>query len=384
MSVLSLLQKVKVQTLSFERHPCKDQDQEVMIHYLNGLALISQENENICDMQKEYLEILINSFGLSDDMLESFIDFAMNPNEKQILDMMQSFMGKEIKYNFILDAMMIAVKDGSFVDVEKEVIRQFGEMFKLTSKEMQDLHKLFELFHAQDGNGLYRYFKRNEYMKVELFQYLLDYYAIDMAYELRENEKKLLEFEFFTPTFEQGSLGNGGTAIMTKPVNHAQFCIYLNSAFMDKHIELDENGKVVGSKSKALLMDLNHSAIAFNDGEFIVNSAEDEDKKVTGVTYVIAEMFIAWASRYKHHNYKLSSLNGNYCVSFESFNTKPNHEFIRVFNCGKYLGIEIFKNVGDGYIHTENGCSNDQRTSINDPRYQTGEVSFRMMKLPKK
>lgn len=58
MSALDLLKKVKIQALSFEKHPCKAQDQEVMIHYLNGLTLIAYENGVVCGLEKEYLEIL--------------------------------------------------------------------------------------------------------------------------------------------------------------------------------------------------------------------------------------------------------------------------------------------------------------------------------------
>ncbi|MDQ6963034.1 MAG: hypothetical protein Q9M28_11015, partial [Mariprofundaceae bacterium] len=116
MSVLNLLKKVKVQTLSFEKHPCRELEQEQMIHYLNGLVLITHEDGSVCDKEREYLSILINSFGLSEDMLETFINFAENPDEKMILDMMQSFATRDIKYNFMVDAMMIANIDGAFDD----------------------------------------------------------------------------------------------------------------------------------------------------------------------------------------------------------------------------------------------------------------------------
>ena len=204
MSALSLLKKIKVQTLSFEKHPCRELDQEQMVHYLNGLALVTNEDETVCDKEKEYLSILINSFGLSEEMLETFVDFAENPDEKLLLDMMQSFMTKEIKYNLIIDAMMIASIDGNFDEKEKALINEYFEMFKISKKEAEDLRYIYEMFYAQDGNALFRYFKRNEYMKVELFQYLLDYYKIDMAYELVEDEKKILTFEFFKPDFTSG------------------------------------------------------------------------------------------------------------------------------------------------------------------------------------
>lgn len=191
MSVLNLIKKVKVQTLSFEKHPCRELEQEQMIHYLNGLALITNEDENICEKEQEYLSILINSFGLSEDMLETFVNFAQNPDEKLILDMMQSFMSKDIKYNFMIDAMMIASIDGNVHENEKALINEYFEMFKITKDEEKDLRDIYEMFYKQDGNALFRYFGKQHIndvfiIKKELFQYLIDYYKIDFKYELQK------------------------------------------------------------------------------------------------------------------------------------------------------------------------------------------------------
>lgn len=384
MSALELLKKVKVQTLSFEKHPCRELDQEMMIHYLNGLALITNEDENVCEKEREYLLILINSFGLSEDMLETFVNFAENPDEKLILDMMQSFMTKDIKYNFMVDAMMIASIDGNFDASEEAIIEQYFEMFKITKKEAEDLRYIYEMFHTQDGNALYRYFKRNEYIKVELFQYLLDYYKIDMAYELKEDEKKILTFEFFKPTFEYGSLGDGATEIMTKPVNNAQFCIYLNSAFMNKTIEIDGNGKVVDSGSKDLLMDLDNSDIVFDNGVFLIKKAKNEEKKVTGITLKFSKEFIKWLSIYQNIKYSLP----HFYVKYHSDQDSDNYIFGSVFNdypIAKEFYYTSAKNKNDEgfrispvntvpYFFASNPAKiGDKSSSI---------ASFRMMKLP--
>ncbi len=376
MSALDLLKKVKVKTLSFEKHPCRELDQEVMVHYLNGLALITNEDENICEKEKEYLSILINSFGLSEDMLETFVNFAENPDEKLILDMMQSFATKDIKYNFMVDAMMMASIDGNFDESEEAIIEQYFEMFKITTDEAKDLRYIYEMFYTQNGNALYRYFKKEDAkkpykIKSELFQYLLDYYQIDMAYELKEDEKKILTFEFFKPTFSSGSLGRGATEIMTKPVNNAQFCIFLNSAFMAKTIEFDGNGKIVDSKSKDLLMDLDKSDIKFIDGEFIVSSAEDEEKKVTGVTYVIAEMFIGWVSVFNDEKYFITYLLGN--DNRWSLNTGD-------LNVSKEFYYNKYTNIGYSIFPDGNLMNLDGKKLVNKI-YLSNLNSFRMIKL---
>ena len=379
MSVLSLLKKVKVQTLSFEKHPCRELDQEVMVHYLNGLALITNEDETVCEKEREYLSILINSFGLSEDMLETFVNFAENPDEKLILDMMQSFATKDIKYNFMVDAMMIASIDGNFDENEEAIIEQYFEMFKITVDEAKDLRYIYEMFYTQNGNALYRYFKRNEYMKVELFQYLLDYYKIDMAYELVEDEKKILTFEFFKPTFSSGSLGDGATEIMTKPVNNAQFCIYLNSAFMDKTIEIDGNGKVVDSINKDLLMDLDNSDIEFADGEFLIRSSEDEEKKITGISCSFVIYFIDWINKKTTESFELSNFYGtshnDRDFSIRNFDNKPFDEFIIRTSEGRNERIySICRNSRGEELYLR-----DYR-EINK-NFTDNITSFRMMKL---
>ena len=385
MSTLSLLKKVKVQTLSFEKHPCKELDQEMMIHYLNGLALVANEDGTICEKEQEYLSILINSFGLNEEMLETFIAFAQNPDEKRILDMMQSFMNKEIKYNFMIDAMMIASIDGDFDEQEEAIIAEYFEMFKITKAEEKDLRYLYEMFYTQDGNALYRYFgKQDKYdtflIKKELFEYLLDYYHIDMAYELKEEEKRVLELAFFQPTFEYGGLAKNATEIMTKPVSHAQFCIFLNSAYLAKEIAFDGEGKVVDSQTKEIVMDLEQSEICFEKNEFRVTSIANEEKRITGMTYLLAEAFATWISQYHQEEYQLSSYSSSsytytYASSVDSFTVKPLYEMVYSIHLTNYY--KIIKLDNNRLFFNNSSCSAEIGRTFCD-----SETSFRVMKLP--
>ncbi|MDQ6962319.1 MAG: hypothetical protein Q9M28_07270, partial [Mariprofundaceae bacterium] len=351
------------------------------------------EDDSVCEKEKEYLSILINSFGLSEDMLETFINFAENPDEKMILDMMQSFATKDIKYNFMVEAMMIASIDGVFDDAENAIIEQYFEMFKITVDEAKDLRYIYEMFYKQDGNALFRYFGKKDkntihIIKPELFQYLLDYYKIDMAYELQEDEKKILTLEFFKPTFEKGLLGHGAAEIMTKPVSNAQFCIFLNAFFMDDKIEFDGHGKIVESESKELLMDLDHSDIEFEDGVFIISSAEDEEKKVTGVTFLVTYMFTVFVEKKTNVKYFISSYIGMPSFSLESFDILPNNELLllghydsRKGQTGGYLAILKNMTTNGCTISTLGGGLNSQRVRITG-NFNSDDVSFRMMKLP--
>jgi uncharacterized tellurite resistance protein B-like protein len=360
----------------------------MMIHYLNGLALIASADGNICEKEKEYLKILINSFGLAEEMLETFVNFAENPDEDLVQDMMEAFATKDIKYNFMMDCMMISSRDGNFDESEKEIIEEYFEMFKITKKEADDLKYIFEMFHTQDGNALYRYFKRNEYMKIELFQYLLDYYQIDMAYEVTVDEKKLLEFEFFKPTFKSGKLGLDCEEIMTKPINNAQFCIFLNSAYMSKQIAIDGNGKVVDNVTKNIVMDLDLSKIKFDGKLFNTECSDDDWLKATGMTTVLVDAFLNWINeKYdSEYVYYVTNVDGSYQIDMSNFKINLVNEFFinrfadEAHKDTWYVSVEIDSSnciiINNNYLFFHR-CLNPKANDM------YSNVSFRLMRKPK-
>ena len=304
MAVLDLLKKVKVQTLSFEKHPCRDLDMETKVHYLNALALMANEDGKIVEKEEEYLTILINSFELSEDTLSEYIEFAKNPDESQLVEMMNAFGTKDIKYNLMVDAMILAQRDGDFHKSETALIEQYFEMFKISEKEAEDLKHIFESFHAQDARALARYFNRNRMIKQSLFNYLLEYYKIDLVYALKEEEKELLDFKWFKPTFKEGGLQDANE-IMKQPISNAQFFIYLNARYDENAISVQENKVYRNNEEKTLLMELENSDISFKDGGFSIEDSNKDEEKITGITADTVEDFVKWINDLQNKKYKL-------------------------------------------------------------------------------
>jgi uncharacterized tellurite resistance protein B-like protein len=135
MELLNLLKKATIKILKFENHPCIELDEDVKIQYLNALALITNADSDICDREIEYLKVFIDSFGLSADMLDIFIEFAKNPDEKIVLKMMQTLNTKDIKYNLLVDCIMMGYRDENYCDNEKAMINQYFKMFKISDYE---------------------------------------------------------------------------------------------------------------------------------------------------------------------------------------------------------------------------------------------------------
>jgi len=394
MAVLDLIKKVKVQTLSFEKHPCRDLDMETKVHYLNALALIANEDGAIDEKEEEYLTILINSFDLSEDTLSECIEFAKNPDESQLVEMMDAFGTKDLKYNLILDAMLIAQRDGTFSDTEKALIEQYFEMFKISEKEAEDLKYIFEMFHAQDGNRLYRYFTRIAYIKKELFEYLFKYYKIDFEYELKEDERKTLIFDFFIPEFETGGLYNG-SELTTKHINNAQFIIFLNHLYLEKKIVIDDdNIVIINNSNRTKLMALTDNYIFFDDknNDFTV-IYNKWDNAVHNISIASAIMYVEWINKFLNTNYSLVQLWGtaywsNSRRKWTNFGQVKIHKgieknefalFSAVYDTddSKYMEINNRKIL----INNSSFMHLDDLSVAND--FISKDTSFRMMKLLK-
>ena len=362
-----MLKKVKEKSLSFSKHPCKELSEDMKVHYLNALSLIMNADDDISEKELEYIKILISSFDLEENRVEEFIEFAKNPTEDAILGMINAFPDSDIKYNLIIDAMMIASRDGNFDETEQEAIEQYFEMFKISPKEKDELNKVFEIFMAQDGNALFRYFRRGGYLKEELFSYLIEYYKLEA--ELDEYEKDILNFKFFKPVFKDKTSLNNAEEILSKPVNNSQYLIFLNEMYIKGAIEIDGIDNIVDSNTKDLILNPENSDIRFEEDRFVT---EDNklDEKVTGITYTGAETFIAWISRLKGENYALTNIKVAHI--FSGGNAEPDLTPFEKYPIGDEIGI-----IGNPYriIHSSHVIKKD---------FTQDWLSFRFMKLVEK
>lgn len=90
MGILGLLRKIELKNESeiFEKHPCRELDVESKMHYLNGIALVMNEDNDVNEAEKKYLGTLVNSFDLNISYIEESISFAEDPDEKTVMDML--------------------------------------------------------------------------------------------------------------------------------------------------------------------------------------------------------------------------------------------------------------------------------------------------------
>jgi len=128
-----------------------------------------------------------------------------------------------------------------------------------------------------------------------------------------------------------------------------------------------------------LLMDLDKSDIYLEDGKFIVDKDKYENR-VTGITYVMAEMFVQWVSMHNKEYYSITFIDGNYNISMESFKINLVNEFCYNKYNSSYTQIDYYI----GKSHNSNTEITIDRDASNYPttnNYLSNKVSFRMMKL---
>ena len=126
-------------------HPVAQKNLELKIHYLNGIALMMNVDEEISYVEKEYFMSLIKAFGFNNSVIEDFIDFAQNPENEQIFELLEVLKeNRYVKFSFIFDNLIIANKDGNLANEEKEMIELFFEMLEFNQEEIDEIYATFK------------------------------------------------------------------------------------------------------------------------------------------------------------------------------------------------------------------------------------------------
>ena len=312
MDILELVNDAKKEHLSFEKHPALGLDLEQKIHYLNGLALVMNVDDEIHDKEKEYMTILIRSFDLPDEKLDEFISFSENPDKKTVLEFIDSFKDWDIKYVFMFDCLMLAHKDDLFDEKEGKIIEDYFEAFKFTEREKEQVTYLYENILKQDKVALYRLFLAKDALKQELYTYLLDYYELnvkDITNEyMKEVKAEIKEFKFFKVEYVVGNhvgTNSGWSIIIDEPVSNKLFVYFLQYLWDKKEVIFDDN--IIYAADKSILFNLSQSDISLNYGSFESKKAGN----INGFSINGALKFIEWINSLTKESFSIPRYNAS-------------------------------------------------------------------------
>ncbi|MBF0239747.1 MAG: TerB family tellurite resistance protein [SAR324 cluster bacterium] len=313
MSLLNMLKKVKTEYLSFDNHPAWDLDLENKMHYLNGLALLMNVDDEIHDSEKEYLSILLNSFELPEETLNYLVAFAQKPDQKEILALIKSFSDRNIKYVFMFDCLMMAYRDERFHENEKTLLNDYFEMLKLTEKEKQQIIYIHEKIRTQDQHALFRLFRSRDFLQKNCYEYLLKYYDIkeveDIEKDLLEEIRNELKFEQHEWIFCENSRSSDYLYTVSKePVTNRQYLLWLQWLYDHGKLVFRNENQEVRYENEKLLLNLGKSSIVFHLGVFDCPD-EKQHLPVTAISLAGATEFCVWYKQITEQEISIVYLN---------------------------------------------------------------------------
>ncbi|MBF0239740.1 MAG: DUF1566 domain-containing protein [SAR324 cluster bacterium] len=150
MGILNMIKKVEAEQKKLETHPAQTLDLEGKLHYLRGLALMMNVDDEIHDKELNYLKVLMRTFDLPSDMLEDLIAFAKKPAETAIPEMIASIVENSMREPFMLDCLVMAHCDERFDPNEKELLTVYENLLKLPDRTRTDLRAVHDLIRKRE------------------------------------------------------------------------------------------------------------------------------------------------------------------------------------------------------------------------------------------
>jgi len=188
MAVLDILKKVNDKKLKFKNHPCLGFDMETKIHYLNGLILVANEDDNICKKEKEYLSLLINSLDLNSDLLEDIVEFSQNPEEELVAEIFEVIAENEIKYIFLIDSLMLAYHNASYAESEKNLILQYCNILDIDEDKFNILDATAVAILEKDSKKLINLLN-DKMIEQEIINHYIEFFNIELSQTLNLDTK---------------------------------------------------------------------------------------------------------------------------------------------------------------------------------------------------
>ena len=146
-NILDMMNEIG-ETGLLKNHPVANYDHEEKMNYLDGLALLMNVDNEIHKKEKDYLKDLISAANLGSEKLEILINFAKNSDKRRVQEIFSELAKKEdIKKAFIIDALVLAEKDGKIHENEKAFIAMLFKTFDFTNKEesvLRDIAKAYK------------------------------------------------------------------------------------------------------------------------------------------------------------------------------------------------------------------------------------------------
>ncbi len=369
-SILAMSDAVKAK-LALNSHPVSQQELPRKVNYLNGIALMMNVDGAITESQKNYFVALIEAFDMDKEMADEFIEFANNPDEELFKELMEDIKQDDtVKELFMVDAIVMAKKDGKLDKNEETLIKNYFEMLSFSSGKENKIRNIAEIIDSQDEEeALIVYITDEQFY--HKFSYLFDF----LGFDSKRKKQEIFHFEWVKWNFFNGGVINDNL-VSRNPVTNRQYALFLN-AIIKENVMQEQATRFI--KDTHLIIDLADSAISFNEEKRTFTCEQkDENLFVTGVAMYGVRAFVEWMQKYVDEAvYWLFLYSDGSCVLSADSASRP----IGFTNNNELFALdrsELFCVTRDQrlYLDTSSAGLSESYTSAN--------VVFRLMKTKKK
>jgi len=293
MSKFKKVLKKKELEVALSKHPLREIDEEVKKDYLKGLVFIAVEDENFSEDEKSYITALMSNIGVDSALLSEFENFASDPDEDELLSFMDRLKAfdEDVKLNFLIEAVVLAFKDGEFDESEKEMFNDYIEMLELEDKKDDIMYMATALVDKNIDLALSIYTAKKEFFLK--FDYMFDMLDVDIEKELKE----LYNWEWVEFRLEQGQVEDNNL-VASKPVSVREFCVFLNSLVVSSEIVSipnTDNFELKNDDKELIIDDINRLNIDFENGLFCY-VADIQNNDFLGSNEVSITAFKDWVN----------------------------------------------------------------------------------------
>lgn len=194
--------KHKAESYPITEHPLEQADEYLKGIYITMLCTIMCNDSEPREEQRLFIERLMKGIGISGN-INDYIKKALEINDKFAEEFLRQFKDNKLKYNFVVDALVLLLNIGSPEKKDVEFISEICDMFALSKEDIQFYSNMAIGIVEQDSEKFI--YASNENLKVDVVERFKYYYKefFDGALIYNENlycytcEKVEMVFEDF-------------------------------------------------------------------------------------------------------------------------------------------------------------------------------------------
>lgn len=309
-----------VNNVMLQKHPVTTYPLEIKIFYLHGLALMMNVDGEIHQLEKEYLISLIKALKMGDSLINELIEFAQNPEEKMLNEVIQGIKNHEdAKLYFMVDALILARKDGEIHENEAALTANYFDLFSISEEDRLKIKNVATIIHQKDKDlALTLYLSDQPFY--DRFSYLFEFIGFDIQKMLKE----LYQFEWEKKTYTEDNRSSKNL-VTTSPITNKQFALFLNSQLRQKQLTTQDNLQF--SYENQIIFDTALSDLKYNTSKNIfLYEKKSQDQFITGISPNGMKYFIIWLNNLLKIQLKIVILKVKKPDSFRDFTAVFNYK----------------------------------------------------------